>query len=87
MNTCNEDVFVYDGDKSYLFVIIGLNSILLLYLLFQMFRLCSIAFSYSNFHIHEAYKFYALTMISVVIMILSRNSQLDYNDVKAYYLS
>ncbi len=44
----------------YIFVVLGL------YIIYKMCKLCSKAFSYSNFHIHEAYKFYTLALISTI---------------------
>lgn len=58
-------------------------AILGLYIIFKMCQLCSKAFSYENFHIHEAYKFYTLALISTVsnsssksVIIFSRAAQI-----------
>lgn len=53
-----------------LFVLLGL------YIIFKMCQLCSKAFSYSNFHIHEAYKFYTLALISTI----SKNNYIECSD-------
>lgn len=51
-NACNGEIFDFDGSDAALYVIISLNATLLAFLMFKMCQLCSIAFSYSNFHIH-----------------------------------
>lgn len=56
---------------------ICVSGVVLLYLLYKMFRLCSLAFSYSNFHIHETYKLYALGTINLIVLIFARKSQMD----------
>ena len=44
----------------YIFIALGV------YIIYKMCKLCSKAFSYSNFHIHENYKFYTLALISTI---------------------
>jgi hypothetical protein len=78
MTSCNAEIFIYNGDTGVLYFIIALDLLLMIFLLYKMCKLCSSAFSYSNFHIHEAYKFYTITIISVSLMALSRKTQSDY---------
>lgn len=50
------------------YVIQVVYGILAIFIIIKMCQLCSKAFSYTNFHIHEAYKFYAVALISTVSM-------------------
>lgn len=52
--TCNQKTFsgIESLDEGISITIIVLSSALLLFFLFKMCRLCSYAFSYSNYHIH-----------------------------------
>lgn len=69
-----------DSNKSTLVDLIYTTEILFillgLYIIFKMCQLCSKAFSYSNFHIHEAYKFYTLALISTI----SKNKYIECSD-------
>ena len=47
-----------------------------------MMRLCSTAFSYSNFHVHETYKLYALAIVNIATVLLSRKAQLEYRNLE-----
>ncbi len=51
------------------------------YMLFRMCKLCFSAFSYSNFHIHETYKFYAIAIIALAFTIMFHKTQLEYINV------
>lgn len=77
--TCNQSSFSnVEGDIQVVsYIIISLNACLLLFLLVKMCRLCSYAFSYSNYHIHETYKLYALCIINIMATLLVRKTQLD----------
>ena len=77
MTVCNKGVFLFDGDASALLVAIILGSLVGLYLLVRTCRLCHSAFSYSNFHIHETYKFYTLSLLSLGFSIFYHKVQLD----------
>lgn len=77
MTKCNGALFLYDGDSFSLYTVIILGSLVGLYLLIRMCRLCSSAFSYSNFHIHETYKFYALAMLALTFTTFYHKLQLD----------
>lgn len=57
-----------------------MNVALLLFFLVKMCKLCSYAFSYSNYHIHETYKLYALSLINILAALLVRNTQKDLYD-------
>jgi hypothetical protein len=52
--SCNYSIFSSDGlfDEGIFLAIIVLNLVLLLFFLVKMCKLCSYAFSYSNYHIH-----------------------------------
>ena len=66
--TC-DPLFVTHSDdriKTVLYVIIGLNILVVIFLLVKMCQLCSQAFSFTNFHIHETYKLYTLAMIAIL---------------------
>lgn len=76
-SSCNGDTFVYQGATSILYVILALDLLMILYLLYKMCVLCSTAFSYSHFHIHETYKLYALALLALFMMGMSRKTQLD----------
>ena len=57
----------FDDDYEWpIWIIEFIYAILAIYIIYKMCQLCSKAFSYTNFHIHEAYKFYALALISTV---------------------
>jgi hypothetical protein len=79
--TCNGAIFFYEGMEEFLIVFICIASLVLLFLLYKMLRLCSIAFSYSNFHVHETYKLYALAIVNVAVVLLSRKAQYDYRQL------
>jgi hypothetical protein len=83
--TCNQKTFSNtDSIDNYLtLTIIILNSLLLLFFLVKMCKLCSYAFSYSNYHIHETYKLYALCIINIMAAILVRKTQVDLKDYNA----
>lgn len=57
-----------------------MNVVLLFFFLVKMCKLCSYAFSYSNYHIHETYKLYALSLINIMAALLVRNTQKDLHD-------
>jgi hypothetical protein len=61
-----------------------MNIILAIFLLYQMFKLCSKSFSYSNFHIHEAYTFYTMAFLSVTLIIMSRLIQKEEMFISKY---
>ena len=77
MTICNGAVFLYNGDTVPLYVSIILAALVILYLLVRICRLCYQAFSYSNFHIHETYKFYTLALLSLNFNFLYHKLQLD----------
>ena len=77
MTQCNGALFLYDGDSFSLYTVIILGGLVGIYLLVRMCRLCSSAFSYSNFHIHETYKFYALAMLALTFTTFYHKLQLD----------
>lgn len=79
--TCNGYIFLYQGNRAFLYVYIGIACAFSIYLLYKTLRLCNIAFSYSNYHVHETYKLYALAFINLTFIILSRKSQLDYQNL------
>lgn len=86
MAICNEAVFRYEGDRGYLYGVIVVGTVLGVYLVFRMCKLCYGAFSYSNFHIHETYKFYALAIIALSFTIFFHKAQLEYlNEVELKY--
>jgi hypothetical protein len=78
MTVCNGTVFQYRGEPGYLYGVIVSGLFVAIYLAIRMCKLCSSAFSYSNFHIHEAYKFYALAIIALFFTIFYHKVQLDY---------
>lgn len=79
-------MFRYEGDRGYLYGVIVVGTILGVYLIFRMCKLCYGAFSYSNFHIHETYKFYALAIIALSFTIFFHKAQLEYlNEIKPKY--
>jgi hypothetical protein len=77
--TCNQNTFsnTTNLDEGITITIIVLNSGLLLFFLVKMCKLCSYAFSYSNYHIHETYKLYALSIMNIMAAILVRKTQID----------
>lgn len=77
--TCNQNTFssVDHIDTGIVITIIVLNFLLLLFFLVKMCRLCSYAFSYSNYHIHETYKLYTLAMINIMAALIVRKTQMD----------
>ena len=78
MTVCNAAVFIYQGAEEYLYAVIGLGCLVGLYMMVRMCRLCSSAFSYTHFHIHEAYKFYALALMALAFTVFFHKTQLDY---------
>lgn len=80
--TCNSHIFFYEGEPAFLLTFIGLSSAVLLFLVYKMMRLCSTAFSYSNFHVHETYKLYALAIVNLSMILLSRKAQLEYRNLE-----
>lgn len=81
-STCNGKIFLYEGDKSFLMVYMILGGLVEVFLLYKMMRLCSIAFSYSNFHVHETYKLYAFAIVNLVVIIFSRKTQFDIKQLQ-----
>ena len=75
--SCNGDTFIYEGAGEILYLIVGMDIAMALYLLYKMCVLCSTAFSYSHFHIHETYKLYALSLLALFMMVMSRKTQMD----------
>jgi hypothetical protein len=67
---------------SFTITIIIMNCCLLLFFLVKMCKLCSYAFSYSNYHIHETYKLYALSIINIMAALLVRKTQIDLHNYK-----
>ena len=49
--TC-DSLFTYNGNHCVLYVIVGLNGLMILWLGWKIVKLYSQAFSYTNFHIH-----------------------------------
>jgi hypothetical protein len=49
-----------------LFCTLGMLVVAGLYIIYKMCLLCKIAYSYSHFYVHEAYKFYTLALISTM---------------------
>lgn len=86
MTFCNKEVFQYRKDIGYLYGVIVCGALVGVYLTVRMCKLCSSAFSYSNFHIHETYKFYALAIISLSFTIFYHKAQLDYLNYSPKYL-
>ena len=80
-SSCNGDTFVYNGATSIIFIILALDLLMIVFLLYKMCVLCSTAFSYSHFHIHETCKLYALALFARFMLGMSRKTQLD---VKGY---
>jgi hypothetical protein len=57
----------YDGFQHVITILNLVPSMLLgIYIIFKMCLLCKVAYSYSNFYVHEAYKFYTLALISTI---------------------
>ncbi len=81
MQVCHGAVFLYQGDTGYLYAVIVMGIVLGVYMLFRMCKLCFSAFSYSNFHIHETYKFYAIAIIALAFTIMFHKTQLEYINV------
>jgi hypothetical protein len=83
-NSCNWRTFSNDEsfDEGVFIAVIVLNFVLLLFFLVKMCKLCSYAFSYSNYHIHETYKLYALSIINIMAALLVRKTQIDLHYFK-----
>lgn len=83
-HTCNQNTFSNDStfNEGIAITIIVLNCCLLLFFLVKMCKLCSYAFSYSNYHIHETYKLYALSIINIMAALLVRKTQIDLYNFK-----
>jgi hypothetical protein len=77
--SCNYRLYVFTGSDSSEVVLIVAFTLLAIFLLVQMCRLCSKVFSYHKFHIHEAYRFYTISLFSAVIIIIEKIIQLKLN--------
>ena len=80
--SCNWSTFSNDKNFEYgiSITIIILNAILLLFFLVKMCKLCSYAFSYSNYHVHETYKLYTISIFNILAVLLVRKTQIDLHD-------
>ena len=76
---CNYRLFIFNGSDISLIILIVFYSILAMFLLIQMCRLCSKVFSYHKFHIHEAYRFYTIAFFSSVILVIEKIILLKLN--------
>jgi hypothetical protein len=54
------------AELALLYSTLGMLVLAGLYIVYKMCLLCKIAYSYSNFYVHEAYKFYTLALISTI---------------------
>jgi hypothetical protein len=81
-STCNGKIFIYEGSETFIIIYLVLSLLVALYLLVKTMKLCSIAFSYSNFHVHETYRLYVLGIVNLLFIIFSRKVQWDLKSYK-----
>lgn len=62
---CIDSSFLIQYPDWVLYAINSLYVILCTFIILKMCKLCTKAFSYTNFHIHEAYKLYSLALLTI----------------------
>jgi len=80
--SCTGNIFKYSNEfkdpninTAYLLSVIVICFLILLFFLYKMFKLCSLAFSYSHYHIHSTYRVYALAIVNIISTMIFRNNQ------------
>jgi hypothetical protein len=60
-----------------LYLTLGMLALPLPYIIYQISKLCKIAYSYSNFYLYESYKLYSLVLITSISTPPGRLSHYD----------